>query len=110
MNAPRSLIRNSSFVLGLVCMLVFLSGGFVTLLFSLSEGQLMLHWVFFFLVPIPFGFVFAVFAYKLRQKLREKTRWGRFSSFTLGLDMAFVIWLFVLYMRDFEFWSVLRWL
>ena len=106
LNAPKSLNRGSSFVLGLVIMLGFLSGGFVTFLVALSEGQLMGPWFFFLLVTIPFGFVFAVFAYKLRQKIREKTRWASFSAFTLCVDMALVLLLFMLYMDYVRFWEV----
>jgi len=91
-------------------MIVFLSGGFATFLVALSEGQLLVPWLFFLLVSIPFGFVFAVFAHKLRQKLREKTKWARLSAFTLGVDMALVLLLFVLYMDYLRFWGVLRWL
>ncbi len=91
-------------------MLGFVAGGFVTFLFSLSEGQLMVPWFFFLLVSIPFGFVFAVFAYKLRQKIREKTKWARLSAFTLAVDMVLVLLLFMLYMEYLSFWGVLRWL
>ena len=88
----------------------FVSGGFVTFLVALSEGQLMFPWFFFLLVTIPFGFVFAIYAYKLRQKIREKTRWASFCAFTLFVDMALVLSLFMLYMDYVRFWGVLRWL
>jgi hypothetical protein len=72
-------------------------GGLVVFLMAINAGTMLLFSpLWFFLVPVPFGTVFAVFADKFRQTLREKTRWTRFSLTSLGIAMIAVHWLFVL--------------
>ncbi len=110
MNKPESTIRDSSFLLGVASTVPFVFGGFVTFLIAISEGQLIVPPWFFLLFPVPFGVVFALFAFKLRLKLQERTRWARFSAFTLGVDLVLIVWLFVLLMRELEFGGVLRWM
>ena len=109
LNKPQGIIRNYSFVLGVVCLVIFMSVGFGVCLLD-SAGQLMFSFVWFILAPVPFGVIFAIFAYKLRQKLQEKNRMARFSAFTLGIAMVLILWLFVLFMQWIEFWGVLRWM
>jgi hypothetical protein len=101
---------NSNFFIGLICLVIFMSGGVAVFALAASEGQLMYSPIWFIVAPMPFGVVFSIFAYKFLQKIREKTTQAKFISFTLIIDMALICWVYLLYMGWMEFWGVLRWI
>jgi hypothetical protein len=102
--------KNANFFLGLICLVIFMSGGVVVFVMAISEGQLMYSPIGFFIAPIPFGVAFSIFAYKFLQKIREKTKQAKFISITLIIDMVLVCWVYLLFMGWIEFWGVLRWM
>jgi hypothetical protein len=91
LNKPQSLARNPSFLAGTLCLSIFMLGGLIAFLMAISAHTMLLFSpLWFFLVPVPFGTVFAVLADKFRQTLREKTRWTRFSLTSLGISMIVI--------------------
>lgn len=99
MSKPQSLIKDSFFVLGVVCLIGFISSGFA-IYFSLSSPGLLFLFspVLFVFVPIPFGVVFAELAYLLRRIPKEKNRSMRFTAVKLAISMILIIvaYLFIL--------------
>jgi hypothetical protein len=59
---------NPTFILGVVCLVVFMSGGLISCLFA-SQGQLMFPFIWFILAPAPFGIFFTLLAYALLQSV-----------------------------------------
>jgi hypothetical protein len=95
----QSLIRNYFFILGLVCLIGFISSGFIIYFLTSTPGLLFLFSpVFFIFVPIPFGVVFAELAYLLRQIPKEKNRSMRFTAVKLGISMILIIVTYVFFM------------
>jgi hypothetical protein len=104
-----SLLRNPSFVLGVISMIAFMAAGFIVCWIA-SNGQLTFSPIFFIVAPVPFAVIFDLFALKFQEKRKSKSKWSRFIAYTLIADMIFTILLFILAMKWIEFWGVLRWL
>jgi predicted PurR-regulated permease PerM len=107
-NNHKSLIRNSSFVLGVVSQVVFMSGGLVSLLEI--RGQLMFSFVWFFIAPIPFGIVFAFLVHSFLWMVKRKSRSNRDNAISLTIlaTILMVIVAYVVFLGMFAEASTLK--
>ncbi len=90
MNRAKNVIQNSSFIIGLLCMLAFMSSGFAACVIA-SQGQLMFPFILFILAPLPFGLVFAVLSNKLIHTPKNLHRTLSFVVLSISLVLVTVL-------------------
>jgi hypothetical protein len=98
MNKPQKLVRNSSFVLGLACMIAFMSSGF---LFTLG-GTLLFSSLWFVLAPIPFGVFFAFASNALLQTNKEKKK-------TNAIKLQFIMLIIIITLITIIYYFLMSW-